>query len=185
MFFVHLFWSSLVLGLGVLLKGLLCFFFFFLICVCCVFNVISIMCSPTLIKTSKKIKKKIGLIWTHQKMLGFVFVSWVLESCVFGVFDLIWCVVESIVLDVSWKFVLCDASWKSVVGANVFSNINTSYFLRIWCVFLFFMSPIFGLLVVLKDGTKELLKRYNHQTWQNFHSNLSLGLAFELKIIFV
>jgi hypothetical protein len=78
------------------------------------------MCSPTLIITSKKIDKKFGFIWTHQKMLGFAFVSWVLESCVFGVLVLFWCVVESIVLDVSWQFVLCDASWKFIVSANVF-----------------------------------------------------------------
>jgi hypothetical protein len=158
--------------------------------VCCVFNVISIMCSPTLIKTSKKIDKKIGFIWTHQKMLGFAFVSWVLESCVFGVFDFIlmccgvycaWCVLE-----VCFMWCILKVCWKFVVSANVFSNIHTSHFLCIWCVFLCFMSPISSLLVLLKDGPKEeLLKPYNHQTWQNFHSNLSLGLAFELKIIFV
>jgi hypothetical protein len=68
------------------------------------------------------------------------------------------------VLDAFWKFVLCDASWKSVVSANVFSNIHTTYFLHIQRVFLCFMFPISGLLVVLKDGTKELLKPYNHQT---------------------
>lgn len=59
---------------------------------------------------------------------------------------------------------MLDVSWKFVVSANVFSNIHTTYFLRIQHVFLCFMFPISGLLVVLKDGTKESLKPYNHQT---------------------
>lgn len=141
------------------------FFFPPLIFVCCVFNVISIMCSPTLIKTSKKINKFFAFIGTHQKMLGFAFVFWVLEQCVFGVFDFVlmccglygaWCVLE-----VCFMWCILEVCWKFVVNANVLSNIHTSYFLRIWCVFLCFMSPIYNLLVVLKDGTKELLKPYN------------------------
>jgi hypothetical protein len=52
-----------------------------------VYNVLSIMCNPTLIKTSKKINNVFGFNRTHQNMLGLAFVFWVLVSSVFYIFD--------------------------------------------------------------------------------------------------
>jgi hypothetical protein len=63
------------------------FVFFSLICVCCVFNVISIMCSPTLIKTSKKIDVLVHL--NPSKDVRFCFRVLGIGAFVFGVFDLI------------------------------------------------------------------------------------------------
>lgn len=117
--------TSLVLGRGVLLVGLLlCYLFFlwflsmfmfvvvlnfyvyqmFLVyCDYYVYNVLSIMCNPTLIKTSKKINNVFGFNRTHQNMLGLAFVFWVLVSSVFYIFDFMLFFWKSITF---WKFVV-------------------------------------------------------------------------------
>ncbi len=106
------------------------FYIYQLFLVYCVYSVLSIMCIPTLMKTSKKINNVFG---SHQNMLGLAFVFWVLASCVFDIFDFmlmfLW---KSITF---WKFVVLDVFWKFVVSVVCLCVTCIMYLCHMFCLF--------------------------------------------------
>jgi hypothetical protein len=79
------------------------FLWAFMFVVSCVFNFMSVMCSPILIKRLKI--NKIDFTWSHQKC-QILLISWVLMYLIYV--NVSW---KSIVF---WKSIMIDVSWKSI-----------------------------------------------------------------------
>jgi hypothetical protein len=126
----------------------------FLLCfqclVYCVFCVLSIMCSPTLIKISKKINNFLSSFEPTKKwwvLLLFLGIGVMCLQCIWFYVDVSWKFIMSwtfVVFDASWNVPWnCALSWKYVVNV-VFSM---GYVFYMW--FLWFIHHMYRVYVFL------------------------------------